>query len=187
MEHVLLYSKYSPESNRLVDMINKSGVKIPELAYVCIDNDNIRKRVKKDKKLQINLVPCILIYSLSGRVEKYEGASAFEWVDQIIKERLPPPPPPLPMQMPTQPVYRQPPVEKEPEEKPKKQKKTAPQPVEELTSIDELDSENEDEPSPQQRDDKPDAKAIKTANLMAEVMAMQKEREAIEPKNPRQR
>jgi flagellar biosynthesis GTPase FlhF len=99
MEHhfsVLLYSKYSSLSNNIMNTMQTSGVDFKtkySLEYLCIDNQEIRKRILKNKKIQVTSVPCLLLIFPDGGIEKYEGNHIFEWVTNIIQQYAPPPPP----------------------------------------------------------------------------------------------
>ena len=93
---VLLYSKYSSLSKSLMNIIQTSGIDFTNqfsLQTLCIDNEKIRKRILKNKKIQVTSVPCILVIFPDGGVEKYDGNHAFEWVEDILKKIAPPPPP----------------------------------------------------------------------------------------------
>jgi hypothetical protein len=58
-----------------------------ELSNICIDNKDIRKKILKSKTLLVKAVPCILILYPDGGVEKYEGGTAFRWVEEIINKK----------------------------------------------------------------------------------------------------
>jgi hypothetical protein len=60
------------------------------LNFLCIDNENVRKRIILSSKLNINVVPCILLFYSDGGVEKYEGITAFNWAEDIIRQYTPP-------------------------------------------------------------------------------------------------
>jgi hypothetical protein len=80
---VLLYSKYSTNSKKILDIIENSGsnlAKSDNLQFLCIDNDIIRERIKQNKQIDISVVPCILIIYPDGGVEKYDDSKAFKWV-----------------------------------------------------------------------------------------------------------
>ena len=86
---VLLYSKYSSLSKRLMNIINTSNVDFTKkfaLQTLCIDNQQIRNRVLKNKQIEITTVPCILLTFPDGGIEKYDGIYVFEWVEGIIKQ-----------------------------------------------------------------------------------------------------
>lgn len=84
---VLLYSKYSPISNQLQNIIQKSGInfeKIFSLQFLCIDNEKIKNRVINNPNIDVNTVPCLLLVYTNGGIEKYDGNSIFEWFEQQI-------------------------------------------------------------------------------------------------------
>ena len=78
---VFLYSKYSPNCKKLLDIIQSYGMKIDSL---CIDNDSVRKRILTSKNVSIKIVPCILIGFQDGVIEKYDGDHATEWITKVI-------------------------------------------------------------------------------------------------------
>lgn len=96
---VLLYSKYSALSKSIMNIIQTSGLDFTNkfrLQPLCIDNEEIRKRIIENKQIQVTSVPCLLLIFPDGGIEKYDGAHAFEWVEGIIRQFTPPPPPPPP-------------------------------------------------------------------------------------------
>ena len=86
---VILYSKYSHNCKKLMDMVRNTitNFENTELSNICIDNKDIRKKILKSKTLLVKAVPCILILYPDGGVEKYEGGTAFRWVEEIIKNK----------------------------------------------------------------------------------------------------
>lgn len=93
---VLMYSKYSATSKKLMDFIQSSGVDfttILSLQLVCIDNDEIRNRILQNDQIDITSVPCLLIIYPDGGIEKYDGPRIFEWTEEIIRKYAPPPRP----------------------------------------------------------------------------------------------
>lgn len=115
---VLLYSKYSQTCNKLFEITSSSGIDFSKiLSLVSIDSEDVRKRIKNDKRFGIQTVPCLLLLYTNGTVEKYEGHDVFLWTTNIISRLNPPPPPPPPPppqqsqnQVPLQPPV-QPPVQ----------------------------------------------------------------------------
>jgi hypothetical protein len=71
---------------------------------VCIDNEDIRRAVIRDEKnYNIKEVPCIFVIFSNGRMDKFEGVDAFEWVRETLnsmrrlsEDLLTPSPPPAP-------------------------------------------------------------------------------------------
>jgi len=103
---VLLFSKYSQNCNKLFSIMTNSGVNFSPLQSLCIDNENIRKRILDNKQFNITVVPSILCVFSNGNVETYEGLNAFNWVQSIIAKFAPPPSqqlPPQPQQLPPPP------------------------------------------------------------------------------------
>lgn len=89
MDSILVYSKYSNNSKRLIDLIQNSNIDFSGLKSLCVDNDKIRKRIKQNPHLDVTTVPCILNIYANGTVEKFEGAYAFSWVEKIIALNAP--------------------------------------------------------------------------------------------------
>ena len=88
---ILLYSKYSKFSTNIISTINQYQnifVENFNIKLLCIDNENIRKRILNSKKINITGVPSILVIYNDGGVENYENNDAFNWVDEIIKRAL---------------------------------------------------------------------------------------------------
>ena len=88
---VLLHSKYSTSSTSIVNIINQHSNTFVEnfnIKLLCIDNENVRKRIVDSKKITITSVPCILIIYNDGGVEKYENNDAFVWVNEVIQRVL---------------------------------------------------------------------------------------------------
>ncbi len=92
---IILYSKYSKHSTSFIKALESSPVPI-NVNLLCVDNENIRKRMLVDNRLEITHVPCVLLIR-GDNIEKYEGPKALQWL-QTMKEKItsPPPPPPPP-------------------------------------------------------------------------------------------
>jgi hypothetical protein len=83
----LIYSKYSSNSTKFLELIKNSGVdftNLLKLELLCIDNQTIRNRIMKNTKIDIKSVPCVLIVFPDGNIEKYDGDSVFNWASTII-------------------------------------------------------------------------------------------------------
>ena len=87
MNSVCLYSKYSSNSKKLLKTI---ADKIPNINYICVDNEKVRARILNNKNIKIDYVPCILIIRETGIVEKYEGQHAFQWAQNLLAKLKPP-------------------------------------------------------------------------------------------------
>jgi len=86
---ILLHSKYSDNSKKLLASIEASGVNFydfTKIQLVCVDNEEVRDRIANNKEIDIEAVPCVLNIFNDGNVEKYEGVDAFKWVEQIVSK-----------------------------------------------------------------------------------------------------
>ena len=111
----LLYSKYSKYCTDLIDRIEKSNIdftKETKLLPVCIDNEDIRKKIISSSNIEIHSVPTVLIIYEDGGVEKYEGDDAFNWVEDILNKKHTLSPPTMQQQPPMMP--QQPPMMQQP-------------------------------------------------------------------------
>tara|TARA_X000000950_G_C13634196_1_gene544802 strand:- start:14 stop:616 length:603 start_codon:yes stop_codon:yes gene_type:complete len=194
--YVILYSKYSQNSNNLIKFIQSCPIDLNRkigLNAICIDNQKIRERITNCKEVQINSVPTLLIVYPTGGVEKYEGISAFNWIEETVTNLLPPPPPP-PEPLPVNekiseklieieeeieektPLLKENAIDTKPlvPPKPKPNRPKDPLTNENIIDLDALDNEEEI-----QEKSKSDGNSVKSgSSLMAQAMAMQKERES---------
>jgi len=83
---ILIYSKFSKRSDELLDIINTSPVNFSQLGLstICADNKEIRKRILSNKDIVLKYVPCILVGYSDGRIDKYDGNNAKNWIFSII-------------------------------------------------------------------------------------------------------
>ena len=220
---VLLYSKYSPMSTKLMTALSECPIDLETtvgLNTVCIDNQDVRKRLLKNGKIEISVVPCVLIVYRSGGVEKYEGDAAFQWIDESVSKYSQRVPVPVPESFPVEPqpqpqvhiapqpqkkqVYKKhPPViieQEEPEPEPEYEEEEeddddveyipVPQPIrkskpvrktkKETTSVEDLGFEPYEEKEFPVAEDK--VKNSRGSDLLSAAAAMQKERDAGDPK-----
>jgi hypothetical protein len=70
---ILLYSDYSPNSNKILNFINEKNIELENLTYLRVDDNRIRDLILKDKQFEIKTVPCLLIFYQNGIVEKYDN------------------------------------------------------------------------------------------------------------------
>lgn len=85
MDPILIYSKYSGNSKKLLDHLASFNTTLP-MQTLCIDNKKVRERVTANKLLEINSVPCILVPLPGGKVEKFEGEPLLEWISMFIEK-----------------------------------------------------------------------------------------------------
>lgn len=86
---VLLFSKYSANCKKILSLIEQYklvNILGEKLQFLCLDNENVRNRIKKNKQIDINVVPCVLSIFSNGGVEKYDGTHAFDWITNIISK-----------------------------------------------------------------------------------------------------
>lgn len=105
---VLLFSKYSRNCSALIQRMQTSKVDFSAIQALCIDNEQIRNRIKADKQFEISSVPSILLLFPNGTVQKFEGPHAFAFIEGIIKENTPRPDPVQFSMPPPQPVPQRP-------------------------------------------------------------------------------
>lgn len=81
-----LYSKYSQscqQFQKLFDELPKEYKDNFKFEPICVDNEKIRKHILESENINITSVPCLLFAYNDGRVDKFEGADAFKWVEDI--------------------------------------------------------------------------------------------------------
>ena len=84
-EFIVLYSKYSPQCKRILDIYDGS---YSYIKLVCIDNSVIRAKLTDSKILGIQTVPCVLFVYPGGRIEKFEGPDVTDWILEQIRNNL---------------------------------------------------------------------------------------------------
>lgn len=108
---ILFYSKYSSSCKRLMTIIDNSDGLFNEIKKVCIDSQIIRNKLINSDNIKIEELPCILNIHEEGIVEKYDGPSAFNLIEETIKDNskqiLNNETPPQPVQPPPQPVQQE--------------------------------------------------------------------------------
>jgi len=215
---ILLYSNYSNYSKQLLANLNTVPLDMLKLQTICVDNEHVRKRILKSKTINITRIPALLLVYNNGGVEKYDGQNVFNLIEALIQKYLPPPPPPPEPQLPPpEPQLPRPKPKPKPEPEAKPQAKpqakqkpkkkvvlpSSPDPEVLETTLEDLDSDEEDEHyierpptmmrngpggydvhnefSPEDDDrktlDKHMSKNNKGATLLAAAMAMQNERD----------
>jgi len=106
---ILLFSKYSSNSKRLLDLFKNIDFRLLNIQTICIDNPEIRKRIKNSNTIEIKTVPCILVLYSDGGVEKFDGDIVFEFSQNIINNYIESHPMSQPPQQPPQQPHQQPP------------------------------------------------------------------------------
>ncbi len=155
--HVVIYSKYSQHSKRLIDKIENAPInlfQVMDLIPLCIDNESVRDRIQSDPTANLSVVPSILVVYPDGGVEKYEGDHSFSWIDSAIRARMPVQTMPQqvdysepiqPARQPQQPIQKQKPKKRPPIPPPKTPVHTPIEELEEPEDIPEIEEEFEEE------------------------------------------
>jgi hypothetical protein len=92
---VVMYSKFSKVCTSFLEILEK----VPTFKHtlLCVDNEETRKRVISNLKLNVTEVPCIFrVYERTGYVESFEGERAFtilnthynHYIEKLEKEQL---------------------------------------------------------------------------------------------------
>jgi hypothetical protein len=87
---VLLYSKFSNASKKLLSQLQKTPVLLESISLVCIDNKKIRDKILNDEKIKVQGVPCFIrLNEETGNFDIFEGHNAFDFfttMQSTIKE-----------------------------------------------------------------------------------------------------
>jgi hypothetical protein len=77
---VLLYSKFSNASKKLLSQLQKTPVLLESISLVCIDNKKIRDKILNDEKIKVQGVPCFIrLNEETGNFDIFEGHNAFDF------------------------------------------------------------------------------------------------------------
>ena len=156
---VLVFSKYSSHCKKLLTFINSNPHSLYtdpliKLNLLCIDNEDVRKKIKNNEKIQVDKVPSIFVVKTDGVVLKFEGRKCVEFIVDVYNQLNPPPIQQQVHQKNTPPAPVQHFVEEDDEEdeeevvqikkptKPTKKTKTTNTPIEDLV-IEDVDNDND--------------------------------------------
>lgn len=106
---VLVYSKYSMACTNIIRTMQQVDT-LPPIDTICVDSQDAKKMVK-NSRVAVKSVPTFLVFNQDGRVEVYDGISAIQFINEMIRSSMPPPPPPMPrvLPLPNEEVYEPPP------------------------------------------------------------------------------
>ena len=159
---VLVFSKYSSHCKKLLTFINSNPHSLYtdpliKLNLLCIDNEDVRKKIKNNEKIQVDKVPSILVVKTDGVVLKFEGRKCVEFIVDVYNQLNPPPiqqqvhqknTPPAPVQHFVEDDEDEDEEEvvqiKKPTKPTKKTKKTTNTPIEDLV-IEDVDNDNDND------------------------------------------
>lgn len=81
---VLLYSKFSTASKKLMLQLQQTPELLESITITCIDNKLIRKQILSDEKVKINYLPCFIrLNDQTGNFDIYEGQNAFDFFSTL--------------------------------------------------------------------------------------------------------
>jgi len=81
---VLLYSKYSNSSKKLISQLEQTPELIETLNITCIDNKHIREQILSDQKIKVNVLPCLIrLNETTKNFDIYEGQNAFDFFTSL--------------------------------------------------------------------------------------------------------
>lgn len=86
--YAVLYSKFSPASQRFLAMLDQ----MPQMRHtrICVDNRDVRKRITTHQKLPVQEVPCVIrVFADTGYTELFEGERAFTLLRNLMKDVAP--------------------------------------------------------------------------------------------------
>lgn len=81
MKVTLFYSMHSKPCHSLIKIIREHGI---DVAYVCVDSQEVRQRIKKGSLFKVTKVPTIAVL-YDDEIELHEGPKAMEWIHMLIK------------------------------------------------------------------------------------------------------
>lgn len=86
---IVLYSKYSPQCTRIVELYNSHPSNLDYLRLICVDNVNLREAILNATNIRVRTVPCVIFVYPGGRVEKFEGANVSDWIIRMMSKNAP--------------------------------------------------------------------------------------------------
>lgn len=86
--HILLYSNFSDNCAQFYKLVtSKIGKNFTSIFNpVCIDSEEVRKKLSNSTTIKVEYVPCIIEIHRSGNMKKYEGKEAFLKLDVLLNE-----------------------------------------------------------------------------------------------------
>ena len=80
---VLLYSKFSKASTKLLSQLDSTPELAQSITLICIDNHSIRKQILADQKIKVNVLPCFIRLNEEDNFDVYEGQNAFDFITDL--------------------------------------------------------------------------------------------------------
>lgn len=83
---ICFYSKYSKISQEYLKLLQRQ--KEHNIDLICIDNKDIREKIRNDKTINITEVPCIIIMYSNEFIEKMSTSESYNWVKGILDKQI---------------------------------------------------------------------------------------------------
>ena len=84
---VLLYSKFSNESNKLMKQLSNTPDLLASLTTLCIDNKKVRDKIINDEKVKVTGLPCLIrLNDETGNFDIFEGSNAFDFFTKLQQQ-----------------------------------------------------------------------------------------------------
>ena len=84
---VLLYSKFSNESNKLMKQLSNTPDLLASLTTLCIDNKVVRDKIINDEKVKVKCLPCLIrLNDETGNFDIFEGSNAFNFFTKLQQQ-----------------------------------------------------------------------------------------------------
>ena len=81
---VLLYSKYSNSSSKLLSQLETTPDILENFNLVCIDNKKIRNQILSDEKIKVNVLPCLIrLNETTHNFDIFEGQNAIDFFSSL--------------------------------------------------------------------------------------------------------
>lgn len=81
---VLLFSKFSESSTKLMTQLSKTPELIESFNIVCIDNKKIRNQILNDKKIKIKNVPCLIrLNDKTNNFDIFQDQNVFDYFTNL--------------------------------------------------------------------------------------------------------
>jgi hypothetical protein len=81
---VLLFSKFSESSTKLLKQLSQTPELIESFNIVCIDNKKIRNQILNDKKIKIKNVPCLIrLNDKTNNFDIFQDQNVFDYFTNL--------------------------------------------------------------------------------------------------------
>lgn len=84
---LLFYSRFSSASKLFLELTEKTPEFKKLLSPICIDEKELRERIKESETFSFKKVPCIARVNDEGNVELFEGEKAFQMLNMYLSKQ----------------------------------------------------------------------------------------------------